>query len=82
MAELDAKRTKRHTTAALAILKHIRTRIDRKKYIAKKRGCVLLQSYWRGNPQQNNNNKINRVPEILNGSYFILPSRHSCSGIV
>ncbi|XP_022959885.1 myosin-9 isoform X3 [Cucurbita moschata] len=48
MAELDAKRTKRHTTAALAILKHIRTRIDRKKYIAKKRGCVLLQSYWRG----------------------------------
>ncbi|KAG7025461.1 Myosin-11, partial [Cucurbita argyrosperma subsp. argyrosperma] len=27
---------------------HIRTRIDRKKYIAKKRGCVLLQSYWRG----------------------------------
>ncbi|XP_038897457.1 myosin-11 isoform X2 [Benincasa hispida] len=48
MAELDAQRTGIHSAAAIVIQKHFRARIDRKKYIAMRRACIRIQSYWRG----------------------------------
>ncbi|KGN45159.2 myosin-11 isoform X2 [Cucumis sativus] len=48
MAELDARRTGIHCAAAVVIQKHARARVDRRKYIAMRRACIRLQSYWRG----------------------------------
>ncbi|XP_022991201.1 myosin-11-like [Cucurbita maxima] len=48
MAELDAQRTRVYSAAATVIQKHIKSRIERKKYIRMRRSCTCLQSYWRG----------------------------------
>lgn len=48
MAELDAQRTGIYSAAAILIQKHFRARNDCKKYIAMRRACIRLQSYWRG----------------------------------
>lgn len=68
MAELDAQRTRIYSAAAIAIQKHVKGRIDRKKYIAMRRSCIRLQSYWRGDPPTHTRKK--RLPEMHNGSYF------------
>ncbi|KAA0042054.1 myosin-9 isoform X2 [Cucumis melo var. makuwa] len=48
MAELDAQRTGIYCVAAVVIQKHVRARVDLRKYIAMRRACIRLQSYWRG----------------------------------
>ncbi|KAG6576036.1 Myosin-11, partial [Cucurbita argyrosperma subsp. sororia] len=48
MAELDAQRTRVYSGAATVIQKHIKSRIERKKYIHMRRSCTRVQSYWRG----------------------------------
>lgn len=50
MAELDAQRTGIYCVAAVVIQKHVRARVDLRKYIAMRRACIRLQSYWRGDP--------------------------------